>query len=67
MKVSIGAVIDCCTGRMETAEKVSVREIKCQDRRERERERGGSLTPSDSPYSAVCSMQSSKDTMSIKL
>ena len=61
MKVSIGAVIDCCTGRIETAEKVSVvsvTEIKRQDRR------GGDLTPSDS---LQCCMQSSEDMMSIKL
>ena len=47
MKVSIGAVIDCSTGRIETAEKVSVvsvTEIKRQDR----------IGGSHSVCSAVC-------------
>ena len=45
MKVSIGAVIDCCTGRIETAEKVSVVSVTEINVRIGE---GGSLTSSDS-------------------
>ena len=40
MKVSIGAVIDCSTGRIETAEKVSVVSVTEINVRIGERERG---------------------------